>query len=234
MGLSVCIMLFLTLVCSTTIQAKFDRVKLDIPAVIGYNYSEDIEQKLPENWQSRFIPRGGNMNTNERSSTINLDLGLNIEPIWELSSYKIGLPIFYYASVWDGNEILSLERTVGYTTVNWWDEVTVLSIKLKKTTPAVGVSIYKGRWKLQYAIQGYKLYYQDYRGEDRYGARNTSHSIGTRGIEDGTCHRLDLSYTPKDFNTSIGVFYERVGSNVWSTGVVFNFFICNLLTAETK
>lgn len=198
------------------------RLTMNVLSDIGYAHSA-VPQVVPVNWQDRFQPPKDGMTTHKYDYEWIWDLGAGIEPLWTAgTTWEIGLPVYYSFTFIGGGEngFFTTKKTVALTTVNWWDEVSVLEVKLEKTSPAVGISVADEHWKFQWAVQKYKIYIQDFIGVDRPGAKNTAKVVGEQGFERGLGQRLDIGYrSEKNDLVSYGIYYERNGGQVWLMGI---------------
>lgn len=213
--------------------AEFKGIKLELPIEFNTSNSSVVKKTYLDGWENKFVPRGGSMSiTDQKSHDVSMDIGLLTEAVWSIpddwkfiGGTKISLVTFYTFVLFSEDEVFSFSEEVGSAKVDWWDEVKLLSVRVKKTSPAVGIAWYfTDKWKIQYAAQTYELFFQDYKGKDNIGARNTSSKDGTREIEDGISHRIDLGYVVEMFDDKtlgINLFYEQIGSKVRSGGITF-------------
>ncbi len=215
-------------------QPAFAEVNLNINILTDVGYARsDVSQKQPENWEYNFHPWKGRMNTSREDYALFWDLGVGIEPVWrmDITGWEFGVPVFSSFTLLGGGEngAFTTKKTVARTTVDWWNEVSLLEVKLQKKSPAIGISIGKKRWKFQFAVQKYKLFIQEFAGIDRYGDENTAKVIGDRRVERGVGQRVDMFYRLDKYDgssgLSVGGYYERNGDQVWSIGISLKYSI---------
>jgi hypothetical protein len=221
--------------------------RLDMNITLGPDYSHsDIEQVMLPDWRDNFrYKQYIAVGTHEYDWSASLNLGLGLEPKLVFDNgWQIGFPVSYNFRTPAFNGVpCPSSKTVAQTTTDFWDEIPVLAVQLDKKNPSYGISIRKNAWEVQFSTQEYKIYLQDYRGVDVYGARNYSKSIGKRDvIEEGWTQRIDMFYhfyedeykhkwnkeTKKyeiyevrgdDSGLSLGLFYEKDGDNTWMAGI---------------
>lgn len=207
-------------------------LKFDLFLQGSINYSDGEDQAPAAGFVSDFQPAGGSMSTEDQENW-GLDLRLGIEPSWQLQSgWRVGVVSWYNFSAYSLNsdtgeqDFFTTERIVSETSLDWWDDVTVVDLILKTDTPAIGFSIAKDRLKFAFAVQHYDLIRRDYEGEDKVNAPNDSDVKSETKIDDGFGQIFQFWYQLEDTSNSpdrssfeLGVFYERYGSDAWFVGV---------------
>jgi hypothetical protein len=214
--------LCLLLLSSSEGFAEFG-MELQILQDIGYSRS-GVSQRLPDGWEGRYEPRGGTMRTDKHSWSIFWDLGLGLAPIWKIKdSWIFGIPMFYTINIvsnsWKWNP---LQKTIGRTDVDWWNEVPVLDVQLKKMSPAFGILCGINRIYFQGVLQKYTVFVRDYKGIDVYGDVNQARTIDEREHTRGYGLRFDAGYRVLDADKSsmgIGLFFESDGAACWQLGM---------------
>ena len=108
---------------------------------------------------------------------------------------------------------LTVRKTVAATTVDWWNSVSLLEVKLTKTSPAVALALRDRGWRLRLDVQRYQLSVQEFRGIDRPGRPNSAEVIRERGIGTGLGFRLGLSRVSlrRVARTDLGGYCEVLG-----------------------
>ena len=172
-----------------------ERVRLGIRQNFGVSLSR-VPQVAPANWQERYQPPGGSMQLERDDFAFFWDAG----PVAELpvpigGSWEVDLVLSYYVTVAGRGErgSLTIKKTVAVTTVDWWNDVSLLEVKLTKTTPAIGFGLRSERWRLQFDVQRYRLSIQEFRGIDRPGRPNTADVTRERVVGTGLGFRVGVS-----------------------------------------
>ncbi|MBZ9577609.1 hypothetical protein KJA13_01040 [Patescibacteria group bacterium] len=207
----------------TTSENLRPGLNLNIINDFNRSYSK-VSQALPENWELGYQPPGGSMRTDRDNDGYFWDLGFGLEPkLTTASDWEFGLPVFYSFTCLGSGDDFTIDKVVAETTLDWWDNVPVFEVNLRKTSPAIGISVRKDHWKFQCAFQEYKLFTEDFKGVDVVGGKNYAKAIGKRDIDSGWGQRFDVSYlfyeTEDKGGWSIGGYYERNGSEVWLAGI---------------
>lgn len=198
------------------------RLAMYISCDLGHSHAT-VPQIRPANWQDRFQPSGGSMRASRYDHAAFWDIGAGFEPIWEVgTNWELGLPVYYsFTFIGEGEQgSFTRKKTVALTTVDWWDAVSLLEVKLEKKSPAAGISLFYNHWKFQWVLQKYRIFVQDFLGVDRPGGTNTSKVVGEQEVERDTGYRLDIGYrAAKNDPVSYGIYYERNGAQVWILGI---------------
>jgi hypothetical protein len=160
-----------------------------------------------DNWQANYQP-GPVAVGDLDNKTVAYKLGLEFEPkIVNDEKLIVGIPISYYLENSD----------YARRWASWWDKVPLTDLELVKTSPALGVSIkYNRRVKFQLSAQTYKIICHDYAGDDRYGAKNWAHIIGSRTVNSGLGFRFDLRF--EEFGQEAGFYLESNGGKIYQIG----------------
>lgn len=194
----------------------------------SYFNSSAVDQPVPEGWESNFQPRGGGMGLDKSGSGLEWSFALGLEPVWSIASvgWSVGIPVIYTLPFIDsGQEIVDFKTTVGKTTVDWWDEVSLMEVQLQRELPAIGISLRKrnSNWGFQYLVQPYGLSLVEFKGVDHVGDVNESKPRRSEPIEEGFGHVLELSYGAPNRDSSDGITlrFEQYGADVWSVSIGF-------------
>jgi hypothetical protein len=224
----------------TCINANGEYMGLDaiIATQVSYFNSSGVDQPVPEGWESNFQPIGGNMSLDKSAYGMELSLSLGLQPFWHAKTigWTIGMPVVYTIPLFDsGEESLDFKTTVGATTVDWWDEVSLLEVQMKRKFPAIGIAFRKhdSRWGFQYLVQPYDLSLVEFKGIDRVNNRNSSKPTRKDSIENGLGHIIEISFlTDIGYSDKITMRYDWYGSDVWGMSIGYTFF-SNLLNPNT-
>jgi len=188
--------------------------QIDISLESGVN-TTSYNLPLKQNWQEMFLPASGGMKPSEAKFpwASGLRLGLNRVLIGNSQPWQVRLLISYqilslnsYINSSIATKFYFVKEGVATTTLNWWNTVVVNDLVVEHFTPRVGIEIVKGDYAIGLSVQHYRLIARDYRGEDHFGARNTSRVISSRQIESGVSPRVDLF-----FGGTYGMFIETMG-----------------------
>lgn len=221
---------------------------IDFSLLSGISYTHSgIKQEPYENWQQNYFPPGGSMSTHEHNYACSWDLGLQAELrlIENQKLFSCGIPVTYYITflhfspvyydkngeIYSGKDFLTLNKTIAGISVDWWNKVPVHKIRLRKTSPAVGLSIKRGILKsfvrFQAAVQKYSVLSEDYEGVDKSGDVNTARVIHSTTVETGWGWRLDVQCSSIRSNWRFGLFYERDGSRITQSGFLIGYHFRN-------
>lgn len=197
---------------------------------VSYGTSS-IKQTISTNWEQGYVPSGGSMTLKNFDGGLSLDSGIEIEPYFKSSNnWRIGVPINYKLSILNFNyKNLSIDKPIGANNVEWWDSVALTRLRVKKTTPAIGISVQKGFMKLEATVQEYQLLQETYKGINNVNAINEAASVNKTTLEKGLSKRVSLFYHNIDAPGSVGIFYEEVGKNASIGGITFK---CKLNTTK--
>jgi hypothetical protein len=177
----------------------------------------------PADWKSRFVPLGGDMSTDEDDWGFSSDLRVSIEPILEFGDWHVGIPVSSNLSMLSQGEWFGKDKLIGSTTLDWWDNVTLMKTYLKRS-PSIGVSFGNEYWFFEFSTHKYETYVEDYYGVDVWGGKNYSKFHSKRDLDDGWGQRLDLYKVSNrtdwhDRNKcAYNLFLEKDG-DVWFVGV---------------
>ena len=92
---------------------------------------------------------------------------------------------------------------------------------VQKASPAIGLSVQRGRLLVQAGVQAYRIIGEDFAGKDCEGCVNSSYLLATQEFSRGTGYRIDALFqadASHGAGSGIGVFYERDGPHVWQAG----------------
>jgi hypothetical protein len=172
-----------------------ERLRIGLRYDFGASFS-NVAQVAPADWQTRYQPAGGSMQLHKQDYAFFWDVGAAAElafPVAEESA--VGLTLSYCITLFGRGEygFLTLKKTVAATTVDWWNSVSLLEVKMTRTTPAIGLALHRARWTLELDAQAYRLSVQDFRGIDRSGRPNTAEVVGERTVGTGVALRAGLS-----------------------------------------
>lgn len=187
----------------------------------------DVPQPLPADWSTLFQPPNSRMTTQRSNRAWFAELGAGLEPVLVIGGqWKIGVPVFYsfYGSAEAAGanaRAYSSRKPVAGTKLDWWNPVLLHATAVRKTSPAVGLSVQRGGLILQASGQRYSIIGEDFGGKNCEGCVNTSYLVGTQEYSRGMGHRVDVVFQPDGGHgagSGIGVFLERDGSQVWQAG----------------
>lgn len=161
---------------------------------------------LPSTWQTRFLPPRPGQSFEMKSASAGLEIGGGFEPRVNAGSWQVGLPIFYKIGS-DGSPY-ARERSASFTRLFWWNEVILQRTSIRRTSPAVGLSVVKGLLRLQLSGQKVSLYEENYVGQDCIGCTNTSKPLEKHKLGGGWARRVDAYLYAKNC-MGLGWFYEK-------------------------
>ena len=226
------------LVIFASIPAYAQHYKIDFRILNGISYANSrIKQTPYDNWQDNYTPWGGSMTTEVYNFAFSWDLGLQAELILQGEKFSFGIPVYYYLTInswpsyydeggerFSNRDYLTISKTIGGIKVDWWNDVPLHKVKLRKTSPAVGISlswgIKKSRFiRFQGAVQKYAIITEDFAGVDRFGDVNTARVVNRETIENGLGWRFDIGLMTKQNKWIFGVYYERNGSRTNEVGL---------------
>ena len=206
--------------------AEYAGVDAILSTRASYFNSSAVDQPAPEGWESNYHPQGGSMGLDKSGSGSEWSFALGLEPVWSIASvgWTIGIPVIYTVPFIDsGQEIVDFKTTVGKTTVDWWDEVSLLEVQMQRELPAVGISLRKrdSNWGFQYLVQPYGLSLVEFKGVDHVGGANESKPRRRESSEEGLGHVFELSYGSPDSDSPDGITlrFEQYGADVWSVSI---------------
>jgi|GEM_PF-2317106 len=219
-------------------KEKYDHYFYSVLDIGKNQHSQKLDRKIEmrEDWREMFLPPFGEMSLwyIKPPWTLGFELGYNRLLAGNNQSWQIRLPISYQIfnlSFSDATGFYFAKEEVAGITLNWWDWVMVNDLVIEHFTPRVGIEIKKGSFGIGFSAQHYRLRQRDYRGKDRYGARNTSNVISSRQIEDGVVFRADFYFVQRDFynfnfTDSMGLYMESMsGSKAVSFGLTASYKI---------
>lgn len=190
---------------------------------VGVIHSGMEAPRLPDGYRARFQPPGGPMTTTAGWSRGAYHIGVLAEPALSIGRVAIGLPVFYYLPVSD---------SLHATRLQWWDEVTLQSLSVTRTSPAFGVSLRVdtalGGFAVRGTLQAYEVTLDDHAGRDCVGCRNSSYVIASTVMDRGWGWRLALRYRPDWRHGSFGVFATRDGADLVTAGVNYEIDVVDL------
>jgi hypothetical protein len=162
---------------------------------MGFSHSSH-RQDPSQDYEDYFFPNRPGMDYEKKSWGFSWEFGLGAEPSATIGKWEVGLPIFYQISfINTGNKNwFQLNKTVAAVILDWWNDVELFETRLKKTSPAFGISIRRDWLRLQYATQRFQISQHDFEGKDCYGCRNVSWPRTHDVIERGWGHRVDLMF----------------------------------------
>lgn len=177
-------------------------------AETGISYSKRLEPY--EGWKDNFVPPRKGMDFERYGRNPALDIYLGIEPSIKMWDFELGFPVNFYAS----NLIPSIIKEELY--LNWWDQVKFMDSRIKKQTPALGVS---ARFEtnrnsdmfldLQYLTYKYIIKQRLYQGEDCINCANTSEIFEKRKIRDNQIHRFSIGLSDDNEYWKAGVYLKK-------------------------
>ena len=189
----------------------------------------DTPQVPPVDWVNKFEPNGGGIRTETFDYGLSWDLGFGIEPLYRNGNFQIGLPVFYkIVAIGYGDRFyFNPNQTVGITKAKWWKTCSLLEVKLRKTTPAFGLSVGYEALKVQITTQRHEQYIEDFAGKHYRTDEDAVESYQKREYREGWSYRADLCFfmgyealKSGPFSAaSFGIFYEMNGSDIWQTGI---------------
>lgn len=207
-------------------ESNTAELHLDLSLDFGGS-SADVPQPLPADWRSLFQPPTSLMATERSEHAWFVELGVGLHPVMVIGrQWKIGVPVFYSflgsakAAGADARSYV-YRKPVSGTKLQWWNPVMLHATAVQRTSPAVGLSVQRGRVLAQASFQAYRIIGEDFRGEDCEGCVNTSHLVSTQEFGRGIGHRVDVlfQHDGRDgVGAGIGVFFERNGSQIWQLG----------------
>lgn len=205
---------------------KAAELRLHLSVDLGRSQSS-LPQVLPADWRSRFEPPSNPMTAEPSDHAWFVELGVALEPAFAIGSWQIGVPVSYgfvgLAPIGSYTRTYVYRKAVAGTTLDWWNPVLLHATALRKTSPAVGLSIKYRRLVIQPSVQAYKVLAQDFSGRDCRGCPNTSRLVSTREMAHGVGQRLDVFREgardgTSDGGSGIGFFFERNGAGIWQLG----------------
>lgn len=210
-------------------KANYDPFGLNLNFLTDVSYGHSsVPQDLPENWESRFEPWWGPpMDTDKHESNVFWDGGIEIEPTLKIGDWHLGIPISERLTIASSGGWFVRDKLIAYTTLDWWDKVTIMEAYLRNTGPSIGISVGKEPVYVQFSWQEYKIYVEDFYGVDVWGGINYSKFLAKRDIDEGWGQRIDVYYVQDEGWSDrsygcIGLFYAKYG-DVWFAGIGLKF-----------
>ncbi|MCB9358888.1 hypothetical protein H6503_03070 [Candidatus Woesearchaeota archaeon] len=211
-------------------------IDLNIYNDFGYG-TTTISEPLPENWKDNFEPKTTSLNEKKVKGFYSYQIGIGIEPNFRFENgIRLGFPLRYNLSA--DIDLLdpeySIDRNLAGSDTDWWDEVAVTRVRMKETSPAIGLSLQKGNLEIETLFQQYEIYQDNYRGQNNFGGKNSSEVDNSSTLEESVKTRISIYYhdvhMKKDWNSGKeivddtriwGVYYERAGNDTWTAGIAF-------------
>lgn len=211
---------------TTTPDTSTARLHVELSMDIGGS-GASVDQVLPVDWRALFQPPNDRMTTDRSDHALFVELGAAVEPAFAVGPWKIGVPVSYnlLGSAWAAGASARwyvYRKPVAGTKLDWWNPVLLQATAVKKTLPAIGVSVQRGRLVLQVSFQAYRILGEDFRGEDCSGCENTSHLVGVQELDRGVGYRIAVLFQGDDsepVGRGVGIFFERNGSQIWQMGL---------------